>query len=129
MKDFTDTVRQAIEQTPNPLYDKAHALRLYVEQTVMDVFIEQDAQRYQNALRQTGGTIGGIEPVQRFHEEYHKQIGVHYAAASLGLQTETFILKIQENTDLQTIGLQVFVDEGLTKRDTWVSNFSSVVNT
>ena len=129
MKAFTDTVRQAIEQTPNPLYDKEHALRLYAGQTVMDTFIQQDGQRYQTALHQTGGTIGGIEPVQRFHEEYHKLVKIHYAAATLGLQTETFILKIQENTDLQTIGLHVLVDDGVIKRDTWVSNFSSVVHT
>ena len=127
MKEFTDTVRQAIEQTPNPLYDKVHALRLYVGQSVMNPLIAQDAQRYQNALRQTAGTIGGIEPVQRFHEAYHKRIDVHYAAASLGLQTETFILKIQENTDLQTLGLHVLADEGVIKRDTWVSNFNAVV--
>ncbi len=129
MKEFTDTVRQAIEQTPNPLYDKAYALRLYVEQSVMDSLISQDAQKYQNALHQTGGKIGGIEPVQRFHEEYHKLVSAAHAAATLGLQTETLMLKIQENTDLQTIGLHVLVDEGVIKRDTWVSNFSSVVHT
>ena len=129
MKEFTDTVRQAIEQTPNPLYDKEHALQLYAVQTVMDRLIEQDGERYQNALHQTGGTIGGIEPVQRFHEEYHKLVHVDYAAATLGLQTETFILKIQENTDLQTLGLHVLADEGVIKRDTWVSNFRSVAST
>ena len=129
MKEFTDTVRQAIEQTPDPLYDKEHALRLYTEQAVMDRLIEQDAQRYQNALRQTGGTIGGIEPVQRFHEQYHKRVDVHYAAATLGLQTETLILKIQEITDLQALGMNVLVSEGVIKRDTWVSNFSSVIST
>ncbi len=129
MKEFTDTVRQAIEQTPNPLYDKAHALRLYSEKSVMDALIAQDMQRYAFALSQTGGTIGGIEPVQRFHEAYHKRIDVSYAAASLGLQTETLLLKIQENTDLQTLGLHVLADEGVIKRDTWVSNFNSVVST
>lgn len=129
MKEFTDTVRQAIEQTPDPLYDKAHALRLYSDKFVMDALIAQDKQRYEFALSQTGGTIGGIEPVQRFHEAYHKRIDVSYAAASLGLQTETFLLKIQENTDLQTLGLHVLADEGVIKRDTWVSNFKSVVST
>lgn len=129
MKEFTDTVRQAIEQTPAPLYDKAHALRLYSEKSVMEALIAQDKQRYELALSQTGGTIGGIEPVQRFHEAYYKRIDVRYAAASLGLQTETFILKIQENTDLQTLGLHVLADEGVIKRDTWVSNFKSAVST
>ena len=125
MKEFTDTVRQAIINTPNPLYDKEHALRLYAEQSTMDTLIAQDTQRYENALTQTGNIIGGIEPVQRLHEAYHKRIDVAYAAASLGLQKETFLLKIKESPDLQALGLQVFSTAGTLKRDTWVSNFHS----
>ncbi len=112
MKTFEDTVRQAIEQTPAPLYDKDKALRLYVAQSVMDAHVEGDAKRYKDALEQTGGTIGGIEPIHRFYEAFQKPITTAHAAAALGLGTETFIQKIGENTDLQAIGLVPLVENG-----------------
>ena len=127
MKTFEDTVRQAIEQTPAPLYDKDKALRLYVAQSVMDAHVEGDAKRYKDALEQTGGTIGGIEPIHRFYEAFQKPVTTVHAAASLGLRTETFIQKIGENTDLQAIGLVPLVENGNLNRDTWTANFSSVV--
>ena len=127
MKTFEDTVRQAIEQTPAPLYDKDAALRLYVEQSVMNTLVEGDAKRYKDALEQTGGTIGGIEPIHRFYEAFQKPITTAHAAAALGLGTETFIQKIGENTDLQAIGLVPLVENGNLNRDTWTANFSSIV--
>ena len=127
MKTFEDTVRQAIEQTPTPLYDKDAALRLYVEQSVMNTLVEGDAKRYKDALEKTGGTIGGIEPIHRFYEAFQKPVTTAHAAAALGLGTETFIQKIGENTDLQAIGLVPLVENGNLNRDTWTSNFSSVV--
>ena len=128
MKTFEDTVRQAIEQTPVTLYNKKHALQLYVEQMTMNHFLGQDAARYKDAIEATGGTIGGIEPIHRFHETYHKPLDAPLAAASLGLQTETFLQKIQENPNLHGLGLQVFHDsEGTIKRDTWRSRFQEIV--
>ena len=127
MKTFEDTVRQAIEQTPAPLYDKDAALRLYVEQSVMNTLVEGDAKRYKDALEQTGGAIGGIEPIHRFYEAFQKPITTAHAAAALGLGTETFIQKVGENTDLQAIGLVPLVENGTLNRDTWTANFSSVV--
>ena len=127
MKTFEDTVRQAIEQTPVTLYNKEHALQLYVEQSEMDAFVEGDAKRYKDALEQTGGTIGGIEPIHRFYEAFQKPVTTAHAAAALGLGTETFIQKVGENTDLQAIGLVPLVENGNLNRDTWTANFSSVV--
>ena len=127
MKTFEDTVRQAIEQTPAPLYDKDKALRLYVEQSVMDTLVEGDAKRYKDALEKTGGTIGGIEPIHRFYEAFQKPVTTAHAAAALGLGTETFIQKIGENTDLQTIGLVPLVENGNLNRDTWTANFGSIL--
>ncbi len=127
MKTFEDTVRQAIEQTPAPLYDKDAALRLYVQQSEMDALVEGDAKRYKDALEQTGGTIGGIEPIHRFYEAFQKPITTAHAAAALGLGTETFIQKIGENTDLQAIGLVPLVENGNLNRDTWTANFGSIL--
>ncbi len=127
MKTFEDTVRQAIEQTPVTLYNKEHALQLYVEQSVMDALVEDDALRYKDALEQTGGTIGGIEPIHRFYETFQKPITTAHAAAALGLGTEAFIQKISENINSQSLGLHVFSNHGTIKRDTWTARFQEIV--
>ena len=127
MKTFEDTVRQAIEQAPVTLYNKEHALQLYVEQSVMDAHVESDAKRYKDALEQTGGTIGGIEPIHRFYEAFQKPVTTAHAAAALGLGTETFIQKISGNINLQSLGLQVFSNQGTIKRDIWTARFQEIV--
>ena len=127
MKTFEDEVRHEIEKTQNPLYDKAHALRLYVEKDVMDILIEFDKQRYQTALTAaTGETFSEIEPISRFYERFNGTLDAAHAAASLGLRTENFLEKIQQNFNLQRLGLGV-LETGEIKRDTWTSNFKSIL--
>ena len=88
MKTFEDEVRSAIEGNPNPPYNKEHALRLYVEKSVMDALVAEDMQKYRVALEATGGTFSGVEPVSRFHEAFQGPIDAAYAAAVVGLETE-----------------------------------------
>ena len=127
MKTFEDEVRQAIEQAPSPLYDRTHALRLYVEQDVMNRLVAFDKQRYEMSLvAATGETVSEIEPISRFYEIFNSTLDAAHAAAALGLRTEGFLQKIQENTNLQSLGLQV-LESGEIKRDTWTSNFKAVV--
>ena len=70
MKTFEDEVRAVIEQNENPPFDKAQALRLYVENIKMEARVEEDTDRYRQALEEAGGVFGGIEPIQRFHEAF-----------------------------------------------------------
>ena len=70
MKTFEDEVRAVIESNTAPAYDKAQALRLYVEQSEMDALLQEDTDRYRQALAATGGAFDGIEPISRFHEVY-----------------------------------------------------------
>ena len=129
MKTFEDEVRSAIEGNPNPPYNKAHALRLYVEKSVMDALVEEDMNRYRDALEATGGTFSGVEPVSRFHEAFHAPIGAAYAAAVVGLQTEIFLERVRENTGLQNVGLLVLDNaNGSVKRDTWTSSFRDIIS-
>ena len=126
MKAFEDTVRAVVEQNVNPPYDKARALRLYTEQTVMDELVSEDTHRYRAALETTGGVFGGIEPIQRFHEAFQGPIDAAHAAAAVGLETDTFLQKIRANSSLQNLGLLV-LENGTMKRDTWTEQFSEVV--
>lgn len=129
MKPFTDEVRAVIEAAQNPIFNKAHALRLYVEQPVMNILVEGDTERFITALTKTGNSSGDSEPVSRFHETYNSYLDAAHAAAAVGLPKNVFLLKIQENADLQSYGLQILVEGGVVKRDTWTSNFNAIVFT
>ncbi len=128
MKTFEDEVRSVIQSNANPPYNKAQALRLYVGQSDMDDRVREDMDTYRVALEATGGTFGGVEPVSRFHEAFHAPIGAAYAAAVVGLQTDTFLERVRENTGLQNVGLLALDNpNGSVKRDTWTSSFEDIL--
>ena len=129
MKPFTDEVRPVIEAAQNPIFNKDDALRLYVEQAIMDVLVEQDTERFTTALTKTGNSAEASEPVSRFHETYNTYLDAAHAAAAVGLPKNMFLLKIQENANLQSYGLQDLVEGIVVKRDTWTSNFNAIVFT
>ena len=128
MKIFEDEVRPVIESNTNPAYDKAQALRLYVEQSKMDTLLGEDMDRYRVALTKTGGAVDDIEPISRFHEVFQGPVDVAYAAAVVGLETEVFLEKIRENVGLQNAGLLVLASaNGSVKRDAWTSSFRDII--
>ena len=128
MKTFEDEVRSVIESNANPPYNKAQALRLYVEKSDMDALLAKDMEKYRAALAATGGVFGGVEPVSRFHEAFQGPVDAAYAAAVVGLETETFIERVRENTGLQNVGLLALDNEnGSVQRDTWASSFRDVM--
>ncbi len=128
MKTFEDEVRTVIESNATPAYDKAQALRLYVEQSEMDALLQEDTDRYRVALEATGGAFGGIEPISRFHEVFQGPVNAAYAAAVVGLEMEAFLEKIRENVGLQNVGLLVLDSpNGSMKRDAWTEGFDDVI--
>ena len=126
MNTFDDQVRAVIDSTTNPTYDKAQALRLYVEKPEMDALVQEDIDTYRQALEETGGAFDDIEPISRFHEVFQDEVDAAYAAAVIGLETETFLERIRENIGLQNLGLLVLAS-GSMKRDVWTSSFEDIV--
>ena len=128
MKTLEDQVRSVIESNPNPPYNKAQALRLYVEKSDMDARVSGDMERYREALVETGGVVGGVEPISRFHEAFQGPVDAAYAAAVVGLETQTFLERVRENTGLQNIGLLALEGEnGSVNRDTWTASYRDVI--
>ena len=85
-------------------------------------------EKYREALEATGGALGGVEPISRFHEAFHGPVDAAYAAAVVGLETEMFLEKVRENTGLQNVGLLALDNEnGSVQRDTWTSSFRDIV--
>ena len=128
MKTFEDQVRPVIESNTNPTYNKAQALRLYVEKSEMDALLQEDMDRYKGALEATGEAFGDIEPISRFHEAFQSEVDVAYAAAAVGLETEAFVEQIRENVGLQNAGLLVLASaNGSMKRDAWTDSFGDII--
>ena len=127
MKTFEDQVRSVIEQTPNPPYDKAQALRLYAEKSTMDSLILEDIARYRRTIESAGGVFGGSEPIQQLVKQFEGPLDAAHAAAEVGMQTDDFLKKIRENSTLQNAGLLVLgIENGNVKRDAWESQFKVV---
>ncbi len=127
MKKFTDGVRAVVAQQANPAYDKEQALRLYVEQATMDALVAEDTQRFREALEAAGGIFGGVEPVERLQQRFEEPFDAAHAAAAVGFATSAFRQEIR-NGKLQTSGLQgLLLDNGRVQRDTWTSQFSTLV--
>ena len=121
-------MRTVIESNATPAYDKEQALRLYVEQSEINALLQEDTDRYKEALEATGGAFGGIEPISRFHEVFQGTVDAAYAAAVVGLETDVFLEKIRENIGLQNIGLLVLDSpNGSMKRDAWTSSFRDIL--
>ena len=128
MKEFTDGVRAVVVQQMNPAFDKAQALRLYVEQATMDALVAEDTRRFRTALEAAGGIFGGIEPVERLQQRFEEPLDAAHAAAAVGFTTAAFHQELR-NGKLQTFGgLQgLLLDNGRVQRDTWTSEFSNIV--
>ena len=126
MKDFEDQVRGVVQKNPNPPFNKDRALQLYTDKATMVRLLAEDTDRYKQALKATGDVFGGIEPVQRFHEAFQRPVDAAYAAAAVGLKTETFLKRIRASANLKSLGVLV-LETGTMKRDTWTNQFSEIV--
>ncbi len=128
MKTFEDTVRGVIEANTN-LSGREHALRLYVEKPVMDALVSEDAERYRVALEKAGGDIKDIEPVHRFHEAFQGPVDAAHAAAAIGFKTADFLERINNDPNLQGLGLlQLTGESGRMQRDAWTAGFHGVIS-
>ena len=129
MKTFEDIMRTTIELTENPTYDKTQALRLYVGQDKMDKFLEQDTEKFRQALvKATGHGFEDIEPVHRAHEVFEQPLDTANAAAALGLKTEVLVQQIQDKQSLQNLGLTTLLSGGTINRDAWTAQFADIIS-
>ena len=128
MKTFKDVMRATIELTENPTYNKTQALRLYVGQDKMDKFLEQDTEKYRQALvNATGHGFEDIEPVHRAHEVFEQPLDAAHAAAALGLKTQALEQQIRDKQTLQNLGLTTLLSGGAINRDAWTAQFTDII--
>ena len=113
---------------PPPRMIKRRHYGFYAEQAKMDALLQEDIGRYRGALEATGGVVGDIEQISRFHEAFQGSVDAAYAAAVVGLEKGTFLAKVRENVGLQNAGLLVLDSpNGSMKRDAWTDSFRDIV--
>ncbi len=142
MREFEDQVRAVIEQADNPSYDKGLALLLYPEQSVLDGHLQKDTNKFLQALIEIGGPFDDDEskeqflkklenePIQRLHEVFQGPLYAPHAAASVGLETDAFLEKINAEKSLGSLDflLVLTIPNGTVQRDAWTSNFDDVIS-
>ncbi|MBI1925309.1 hypothetical protein HYR99_13790, partial [Candidatus Poribacteria bacterium] len=86
IKAFKDQVRATVEGTVNPPYDRPRALRLYVPSEGMSQLVEKDKGRFADAVKATGGVVGGRDPIVRLVKQFEAPLDVAHAAAEAGVK-------------------------------------------
>lgn len=122
IRGFKDTVRGGTGVSPAA---RVKVQKLYPEAATMDKLLEQDEQRFRQALAKATGSFASedrepIGLVARTH--VNKELGLSDAAAELGL-TQPAQLKaaIQNNNRLRALGLGPLADGNTIKREAWES--------
>ena len=127
MRTFEDQVRGSVEKNPDPPFNRDRVLLLYVEQPRMDALVEEDTDRYRQALEAAGGVFGEIDPIQQLVSEFEGLLDANHAAAEVGLATNDFLKKVNEDRRLRNLGLLAIERNGIS-RDKWRSHFSEVIS-
>jgi formylglycine-generating enzyme required for sulfatase activity len=129
MKRFSDTMRAVIVATPaaQSNYDHAHAMALYIDKPKMDAMVEEDAQRFAEAVRKTGAEVTAREPIYALQGRYDATVDLNQAAADAGLLPATFQSRLQGNVHLGALLGPLKTPGGRIKRDAWEEYFGDVV--
>ena len=128
MMTFKDEVLATIMKGPDGK-KKDQVKRLYAEKGVMEKHVEKDKERYRRAIEDAGCVFGGKEPILLLVKQFEGSLTVDYAAAEVGLKTDVFLEKIREDAALsETLNMFVAVKGGTVQRDTWESQFGTLVS-
>ena len=92
-------MRSVIESNPNPPYNKAQALRLYVEKSDMDARVGEDMERYRDSgskprVVRSAGLSRFPVSMRRFMERLTR----HTPLPWLDWRLKAFLERVRENT-------------------------------
>ncbi len=132
MRTFRDDVRSVIHQQGGSTR-RDRALALYVEQSQLDKFLEEDSARFSRTAGAAGGKIPDdprAEAVGAASRRFEAPLELHLASAELGVEPSALRLRIENNSRLSALGFgQLLGENGTVKRDLWEEQFPVLVNT
>ncbi|HEY7911515.1 MAG TPA: hypothetical protein VIG62_06350 [Blastocatellia bacterium] len=129
MQTFKDDMRAVIRNISTARFDRDKALAIYIEQGSLDRLIEKDRERFEAALRQTGGASGNAmtEPINALARRHDSDLTVAGAAAEVGMQPGEFQERLRASAHLISLGFgQLLATSGGIKRDSWEKSFGEV---
>ena len=131
MKEFTDTVRTAVENLPgSPGFSKRDVLALYPPKEEMKKLLDQDAQRFLAAMKQSLGDVPTEEPlipVTRLFLDI--ELPLLRAATELGLNSTNDLQPLFRSPKFVSLGLVALGSPGgRVRRDQWEDYFHQLVS-
>lgn len=134
MNTFKDQLRPHIETLQKAAFDIDKALALYQKQETLDLVFKADNDRFQRAVRATGGAIPkdpSEEPVivlARYYLDDSGGMSIEQAAADCALTVAEFQRRVGKSSRLEELGFgQLLTKGGGFKRDSWEDYFGDLV--
>ena len=116
----------AYEQAFNGNEGVEHILELYPGQEQLDRLFKQDRDRFDAAVKATGGRVTDSEPIVTLALRFEEEINLARAAAESGLPANEFARRVKATPDLgRTLGL-LTVDGGTVTRAAFRTIFPSM---
>jgi mono/diheme cytochrome c family protein/cytochrome c553 len=130
IKTFHDDVRPALEGLPaNVGVDKRLALQIYAPQADMDRLVQQDAQRFQDAMQKLLGKAPAREPLTPVSQRFlDGPLQMSSVAGELGLTDHKLLQQAVQLPQFAGLGLSALaVEGGVIRRDMWEDYYDRVV--
>ncbi len=138
MKYFRDDMRSTLEaeltsasRNTNRYFLLEKALAIYPSQDETDKLIEQDQERFRQAIEKAGGKLSQnvqSEPINALAQRFEAELSLPIAASEAGLDKEEFLARVRTSSRLSSLGYsQLLVADGGFKRDGWEKYFSDLV--
>ena len=109
-------------------FGKARALKLLAFPKVINDLVDKDSQRFEEAVKKTGGVVGDREPIALLANHYESALDKFLAAGELGVTVAELEWRTKASKDLQEYGLYaLFVDNGSgLARESWEENYKDI---
>ncbi|MDW8266024.1 MAG: c-type cytochrome domain-containing protein [Gemmataceae bacterium] len=125
----TDQIRDYVQKNPKAFSPSDVELikALYVPADRMKALMEEDAERFRQAVEKTGNRITPYEPVSTMTLRYEADVDLPTAAAEIGIPPQEFLQRLG-STDQLVRNLGAWkVPGGVVHRPVWVQAFADVV--
>jgi formylglycine-generating enzyme required for sulfatase activity len=100
---------------------------IYPERHKFAALVQQDAERFALAVRATGASPGGTDPVVELASRYEYDLDAELAAAEIGLPRQAFLDGLNRSTDLSRVMGQLRNAGGTVQRAVFDSHFPQLV--
>lgn len=124
-----DSVRQMVEASPNSFTRLEMELvrALYPRQEKFAELQKKDAERFVNAVIQTGARLADEDPVATLVTRYEADLSLKLAAAEAGLPLEEFLASLEKSPILnQDLGMTNVVGQTV-PRELFLKTFGAIV--